>query len=170
MAPWWYFRNDPYPKYYGGSVSFVHKIDVDRCFILKPKEQTKDLGYAEIEGVYHRKVGHDKEDFLKFQCDKVLLYSISSLRSGDTLDLYVSHVVDDLIVLAEKVQVIGGADSSIAKNNEAPTRKPDTVRDDNVEKEIVPSSKGSLKSFSSSTDESEGDIEGDEGDEELQEA
>lgn len=81
-----------------------------------------------------------------------------------------SHVVYDPIVLAEKVQVIGGADSSIAKNNEAPTRKPDTVRDDNVEKEIVPSSKGSLKSFSSSTDESEGDIEGDEGDEELQEA
>lgn len=42
------FVNDPYPKYSGGGVSFVHKIDVDTFFFLitELKEYTKDLGYA----------------------------------------------------------------------------------------------------------------------------
>lgn len=61
------------------------------------------------------------------------------MRSWDTLDIYVSHIVDDPIVLAKKVQVIGGTDSSTVKNSEALAREPNIIRDDNIKEEVVSS-------------------------------
>lgn len=84
--------------------------------------------------------------------------------------IYVFQVVDDPVVLIDKVQVFGGTDSSTTKNNEALVRKPNIVRDDNVEEEVIASNESSLESFSWSIDELKGDVEKVERDEELKEA
>ncbi|KAF2298766.1 hypothetical protein GH714_026892 [Hevea brasiliensis] len=59
------FVNDPNPSYKGEHVSFALRVDPDELFLIELTHYTKDLGYAVVEGVYHRKRGHENEDFRK---------------------------------------------------------------------------------------------------------
>lgn len=57
------------------------------------------LGYKAIERIYHKKIGHENDDFRKVWSDSVILEIINGLVCGATIDLFICHGVDTLLLL-----------------------------------------------------------------------
>ncbi|KAF2303089.1 hypothetical protein GH714_013701 [Hevea brasiliensis] len=86
----------------------VRGVDPDFLSVIELTEYAKDLGYTTIEGVYHRKIGNEKEDFRMVWNDQIVLEIIGGLRHGEVIDFYMSHVVDKSIVFEGNVKESAG--------------------------------------------------------------
>ncbi|KAJ9130709.1 hypothetical protein P3X46_034156 [Hevea brasiliensis] len=114
------FVNDPNPRYKGGRVNVISQVGLDKLSVIELSEYIKDLGYAAIKRVYYK---NENGDFRKIWTDSIVLEITNGVKGGDTIDFYVSYVVDTAVCIEGEGNArvivdnegVGGLDA----NNEA---------------------------------------------------
>ncbi|KAF2315861.1 hypothetical protein GH714_040550 [Hevea brasiliensis] len=104
----------------GGRVNVISQVGLDKLSVIELSEYIKDLGYAAIKRVYYK---NENGDFRKIWTDSIVLEITNGVKGGDTIDFYVSHVVDTTVCIEgegnARVTVDNEGAGGLDANNEA---------------------------------------------------
>jgi len=89
------------PKYVGEGEIKVTPIDKDHFSLVELSCYAKDIGYASVGGFYV--FNSNSNEFVSLENNRKILNIVSHLKHGAFLDLFISHVVNQPILVEERV-------------------------------------------------------------------
>ncbi|KAM3267665.1 hypothetical protein P3S67_032083 [Capsicum chacoense] len=90
------FSNTGVPTYVASCVPVVRYTDKDHFSILELLFYTKELGYEVVRGFYYQNAVTNQFKLVK--SDRHLYELVKDLKHEDSIDFYVYHILDELIL------------------------------------------------------------------------